>query len=94
MSKATEKKKTDLTVEEPVEKEESVEPAKKPVDVNELIEKGKTGALSTSDLEEAIESLDYDMDSLDKIYEAFEDNGVSLPDEISSSPFSVAAKRR
>ena len=64
------------------------EPEKKPLDVNELIEKGKTGALSTSDLEEAIESLDYDMDSLDKIYEAFEDNGVSLPDEISSSEMS------
>ena len=60
----------------------------KRVDVSELIEKGKKGALSSSDLEEAIESMDYDMDSLDKLYEAFEDNGVSLPDDISSSEIS------
>ena len=57
----------------------------KKVDVNDLIEKGKKGALSTSDLDEAIESMDYDMESLEKLYEAFEDNGVSLPDGMSST---------
>ncbi len=57
----------------------------KKLDVEELIEKGKKGDLSTSDLDEAMESMDFDMDSLEKLYEAFEDNGVSLPDDISTS---------
>ena len=59
--------------------------AERKIDVNELIEKGKKGALSSSDLDQAIQSMDYDMDSLEKLYEAFEDNGVALPDDISSS---------
>ncbi|MBR6726597.1 MAG: sigma-70 family RNA polymerase sigma factor, partial [Clostridia bacterium] len=57
----------------------------KKLDVSELIEKGKLGELSTSDLDEAMEHMDFDMDSLEKLYEAFEDNGVSLPGDISSS---------
>ncbi|MBQ8339986.1 MAG: sigma-70 family RNA polymerase sigma factor, partial [Clostridia bacterium] len=56
--------------------------------MSELIEKGKKGALSSSDLDEAMESMDFDMDSLEKLYEAFEDNGVSLPDDISNSEMS------
>ena len=57
----------------------------KKLDVNDLIEKGKRGSLSTSDLDEAMENMDFDMDSLEKLYEAFEDNGVSLPGDISTS---------
>jgi RNA polymerase primary sigma factor len=57
----------------------------KKLNVNDLIEKGKKGSLSTSDLDEAMENMDFDMDSLEKLYEAFEDNGVSLPGEISTS---------
>ena len=60
----------------------------KKINMNELIEKGKKGVLSTSDLDEAMESMDFDMDSLEKLYEAFEDNGVSLPDDISNSEMS------
>ena len=66
---------------------EKVEGGKK-LDVNDLIEKGKLGELSTSDLDEAMENMDFDMDSLEKLYEAFEDNGVSLPGDISSSEMS------
>ena len=57
----------------------------KKLDVNDLIEKGKKGSLSTTDLDEAMENMDFDMESLEKLYEAFEDNGVSLPGEISTS---------
>ncbi len=58
----------------------------KRLDINELIEKGKKGALSTSDLDYVIEELDFDMDSLDKLYETLEDNGITLhPDEMTSS---------
>ncbi|MBR7111864.1 MAG: RNA polymerase sigma factor RpoD [Clostridia bacterium] len=67
---------------EGVEAEKSLE---KKVDMDELIEKGKKGDLSTSDLDEAMENMEFDMDSLEKLYEAFEDNGVSLPDDISTS---------
>jgi len=67
---------------EKVQEEKSLE---KKIDVEVLIEKGKKGDLSTSDLDEAMENMDFDMDSLEKLYEAFEDNGVSLPDEISTT---------
>ncbi len=60
----------------------------KKIDVNELIEKGKKGALSTSDLDEMIEELDYDMDRLEKLYETLEDNGIPLPGEISTTEIS------
>lgn len=53
------------------------------IDMNDLIEKSKKGALSQTDLEEAIERMDYDIDSIDKIdkiYEVFEGSGVPLPD--------------
>ena len=56
----------------------------KKVDMNDLIEKGKKGDLSTSDIDEAMESMDFDMDSLEKLYDAFADNGVALPDELTS----------
>jgi len=51
----------------------------KKVDVDELIQKGKKGALSSSDIDEAMEEMNYDMDSLDKLYETLEDHGIPLP---------------
>ncbi len=57
----------------------------KVLDIEELIEKGKQGKLSTSDLEDAVEGMDFDIDTLDKFYDALEDNGIALPDEISTS---------
>ena len=76
----------DTAAEETAEQEKDPEETK--VDMNDLIEKSKKGALSQTDLDEAIESMDYDIDGIDKIdklYEAFEDNGVSLPDGISAA---------
>ena len=64
------------------------EKGEKKIDMNELIEKGKKGALSTADLDDMIEELDYDMDRLDKLYETLEDNGIPLPGDISSSEIS------
>jgi RNA polymerase primary sigma factor len=52
---------------------------KKEFDVNEIIEKGKKSGLSASDLDEVIEGLNYDMDRIDKFYEALEDNGITIP---------------
>ena len=66
-------------------KEEKNEKHEKKIDVDQLIEKGKKGALSSSDLDEMIEEFDYDMDRLDKLYETLEDNGIPLPGDISTS---------
>ena len=60
----------------------------KKVDINELIEKGKSGQLSSSDLEVIIEELDFDMESIDKLMETLEDNGIALNAEMSSSDIS------
>ncbi len=56
--------------------------------VAELIEKGKKGRLTIEDLDKAIEELNYEMDRIDKLYEALEENGITLPDEISKKDIS------
>ena len=53
------------------------------VDIDEIIEKGKQGKLSDNDLDRVVEEMD-----LDKFYDALEDNGIQLSDEISSSEMS------
>ena len=77
-----------LTEENEEQNELKIEKNGKTIDVNELIEKGKKGALSTSDLDNMIEELDYDMDRLDKLYETLEDNGIPLPGDISNTEIS------
>ena len=57
----------------------------KTLDVQSLIEKGKKGALSESDLDEMLEECDYDMDKFEKLYETLEDHEIPLPGDISSS---------
>ncbi|MBO5683119.1 MAG: RNA polymerase sigma factor RpoD [Clostridia bacterium] len=57
----------------------------KSLDVQSLIEKGKKGALSESDLDEMLEECDYDMDKFEKLYETLEDHEIPLPGDISSS---------
>ena len=57
----------------------------KKIDVEELIQKGKSGSLSGNDIDMVIEEMDYDMDSLDKLYETLEDNGIQLPGDMDVS---------
>ena len=64
---------------------EGSEKQEKTLDVQSLIEKGKKGALSESDLDEMLEECDYDMDKFEKLYETLEDNEIPLPGDISSS---------
>ncbi len=71
------------TDEERAERGERTEEEKQQ-SMNSLIEKGKRGKLSADDLDEAIEELDFDVDSLDKLYETLEDNGISFDEEISN----------
>lgn len=57
----------------------------KKLDINDIIEKGKKGDLSSSDLDYVMEELDFDMDRIDKLYETLEDNGIPLPSDMSST---------
>ena len=62
--------------------------AEKNARVDDLIAKNKKGTLSESDLHAAMEEMDYDIDSLDKLYESLEaDGGIPLP-ELSGSEMS------
>ena len=58
---------------------------KKQHEFNRLIEMGKSGKLSAQDIDDAMESFNFDADSLDKLYEALEDNGISFGTEEMSS---------
>lgn len=53
----------------------------KRVDTDSLIEKGKKGKLSSADIEEAMEAMDFDMDKLDKLYADLEENGIDVTPE-------------
>lgn len=57
----------------------------KAIDIDSIIEKGKQGKLSSDDLDEVVEGMNFDIDSLDKLYNTLEDNGIPLPDDLSSS---------
>ncbi len=46
--------------------------------VDSLIEKGKKGKLSQSDLDDMMEEMDFDDELIDKLYEELEDNGINL----------------
>lgn len=61
--------------------EELDERAKEKVNVDSLIEKGKKGKLSPSDLDDALEEMNFDVDSIDKLYETLEDNGINFDDD-------------
>ena len=56
--------------------------------MDSLIEKGKKGKLSASDLDEAMEEMNFDADTLDKLYEELEDNGISFGGELSNEEMS------
>ena len=54
--------------------------------LNELIEKGKKkGSLTASELDEAMEGVDFDTDSLEKLYEELEANDVLFGEGMSSN---------
>ena len=57
-------------------------------DIKALIEKGKAkGSLSNSDIMEALEYSDYDIEQIEKIYEMIENNGIEVTNYINPSEF-------
>ena len=76
-----EKKKMNLEeMDEAANKAAAKAEAEKAAKMNDLVAKGKKGKLSESDLDAVLEENDYDIDSLDKLYESLEDNGIPLPE--------------
>ncbi len=61
-------------------KQENKQENSKSMDFETLIEKGKQGKLSNDDIEDAVEEMDFNIDSLDKLYDTLENNGIALPD--------------
>ncbi len=55
------------------------------ITLDELIAKRKEGKMTQEELDAAVEEMGLDNDSLDKLYDAFEDNDVPTPEEISTS---------
>ncbi len=74
-------------IDEPMSKAAAKAEAEKAAKMNDLVAKGKKGKLSESDLDAVLEENDYDIDSLDKLYESLEDSGIPLP-ELSGSEMS------
>ena len=48
----------------------------KKLDVNEIIEQTGAGSITSSDIMEVLEDIDYDIEQMEKIYESLESNGV------------------
>ena len=84
VKKEMELEKAQETVQADAEAHEPEADEGKKVDLNVLIEKGKKGKLSADDFDEALEEMDFDVDSIDKLYETLEDNGISFDNDISS----------
>ena len=59
----------------------------KKYDINELIEKGKKGTLTAEDLDKVIDEMDYDMEHIEKLYELLEENGVTLPEDMTKREY-------
>ncbi len=53
--------------------------------VEDLIEKSKSGGLSHDDFDQALEEMDYDIDELDKLCDALENDGVEIEGSISTA---------
>jgi RNA polymerase primary sigma factor len=73
------------------EEDETVDSAHKidkKTDIMELIERGKAkGSLSSNEVTEAIESLDYDIDQIEKLYETLEANGIEVTNYVNQAEF-------
>ena len=62
--------------------------SEKKMDIQELIEKGKAkGALSQSEIMEALEDDDFDIDQMESVYMTLEKNGIEVTGYMDSSEY-------
>ena len=60
----------------------------KKFEVRELVEKGKAkGSLSNSEIMEALEDVDYDLEQIEKLYETLENNGIEVTGYLDTPEF-------
>jgi len=71
--------------EEMIKETEALEESEGKKGAGEFLEKGKKGAISEEELEQALEERDYDMDEFDKFCEELEEDGVELPGNLSNA---------
>lgn len=59
----------------------------KKFDMNDLVERGKTkGKLSTKEITDALEELDFDMDQIEKLYETLETLNIEIIEDLDVTP--------
>ena len=60
----------------------------KKLDLRELIERGRAkGTLSNSEIMEALEDVDYDIDQIDKLYDNLENMGIEITGYLDTPDF-------
>ena len=67
-----------------MQKNQNVE-QEKSIDIEELVAKRNEGKLTDTELNEMVEEMDVDNDSLDKLYDALEDSAMPSIDDLSST---------
>ncbi|MDD6800295.1 MAG: sigma-70 family RNA polymerase sigma factor, partial [Firmicutes bacterium] len=62
--------------------------SEKKLEVRDLVEKGKAkGTLSNSEIMEALEDVDYDIEQIEKLYETLESNGIEVTGYLDTPEF-------
>ena len=61
--------------------------------IKELIESGKAkGKLTTKEINDALEELDFDVEQVDKLYDTFENNNIEIVEDFASEVAAAAEK--
>ena len=86
--KRTAKKKTEETEEAPIDDEATLEKSEKKFNLKEIVEKAKAkGSISNADIMEELEDVDYDLEQIEKLYEALEAAGVEVTGYLDTPEF-------
>ena len=81
-------KKTADNPSDETEKEKNAEGGEKKFDIRELVERGKAqGRLSNSEIMEALEEVDYDIEQIERLYEMLEGMGIEITGYLDTPEF-------
>ena len=70
--------------------EQENQPREKGYEIKELIKRGKAkGTLSQSEIMEALEDVDYDIEQIEKLYETLENMGIEITGYMDSPDFDL-----
>ena len=79
----------DEYINEPVREDTKEQEKEKKFNIQDLIDKGKAkGSLSTSEILEVLEEVDYDLEQIEKIYEILESHGIEVSGYLDTPEFS------